>query len=72
MLEDVENLAPMQFAMGSGALDGVATDFKERRIYWVLDEMDRRIGQSLPSKCAVSQIMEFHSASRPIPHAFAV
>lgn len=64
--EDIENLAPMQFSMESGAFTGVMTNYNERRLYWFHEEIDRRIGPELPSRFALKPILEPYGADGPL------
>jgi choline monooxygenase len=42
--EDLENLGSIQASMQSKAFPGLRLSYQERRIYWMHEEVDRRIG----------------------------
>lgn len=44
LLEDLGNLPSMQRSMANGGLDGITVGYQERRIYYLHEELDRRIG----------------------------
>jgi len=57
--EDMMNLAPIQASLDSGAFTGMMINYQERRIYWLHEEIDRRIGaENLPEGLAVKQMLE--------------
>lgn len=57
--EDMMNLAPIQASLDSGAFTGMMINYQERRIYWLHEEIDRRIGVGkIPEGLAVAQILE--------------
>ncbi len=56
--EDMMNLAPIQASLDSGAFTGMMINYQERRIYWLHEEIDRRIGaENMPPELAVQQIL---------------
>jgi phenylpropionate dioxygenase-like ring-hydroxylating dioxygenase large terminal subunit len=56
--EDMMNLAPIQASLDSGAFTGMTINYQERRIYWLHEEIDRRIGaDTIPPGLAVKQIL---------------
>jgi phenylpropionate dioxygenase-like ring-hydroxylating dioxygenase large terminal subunit len=64
--EDMMNLAPIQKSLDSGAFTGMMINYQERRIYWLHEEIDRRIGaKRLPAGLAVGQLLESHIESPP-------
>jgi len=67
--EDMMNLAPIQASLDSGAFTGMMINYQERRIYWLHEEIDRRIGaENVPPELAVQQIL---SEFVELPHAQA-
>ncbi|MET0546352.1 MAG: SRPBCC family protein [Caulobacterales bacterium] len=59
LLQDQENLAPIQESMNCGALSGVMVNYQERRIYWHHEEIDRRIGwTNIPQGLAVARVLD--------------
>jgi hypothetical protein len=44
MQEDLQFLADIQKSLNSGGFTGVMLSYMERRLYWVQEEIDRRIG----------------------------
>jgi phenylpropionate dioxygenase-like ring-hydroxylating dioxygenase large terminal subunit len=56
--EDMMNLAPIQASLDSGAFTGMTINYQERRIYWLHEEIDRRIGaEAIPPGLAVAQVL---------------
>jgi nitrite reductase/ring-hydroxylating ferredoxin subunit len=56
--EDMMNLAPIQASLDSGAFTGMTINYQERRIYWLHEEIDRRIGaDAIPRGLAVAQVL---------------
>lgn len=56
--EDMMNLAPIQASLDSGAFTGMTINYQERRIYWLHEEIDRRIGpNNVPKGLAVEQVL---------------
>jgi nitrite reductase/ring-hydroxylating ferredoxin subunit len=56
--EDMMNLAPIQASLDSGAFTGMSINYQERRIYWLHEEIDRRIGaERIPAGLAVEQLL---------------
>jgi hypothetical protein len=56
--EDMMNLAPIQSSLTSGAFTGMMINYQERRIYWFLEEIDRRIGAAhIPAGLAVKPLL---------------
>jgi phenylpropionate dioxygenase-like ring-hydroxylating dioxygenase large terminal subunit len=56
--EDMMNLAPIQASLDSGAFTGMMINYQERRIYWLHEEIDRRIGaDNVPPELAVQQVL---------------
>ena len=56
--EDLMNLEPVQASLDSGAFTGMMINYQERRIYWLHEEIDRRIGPAhLPDGLAVAQLL---------------
>ncbi|MFS0735930.1 aromatic ring-hydroxylating dioxygenase subunit alpha [Sphingomonas sp. 1P06PA] len=59
MLEDMQNLAPIQKSLDSEAFTGMMINYQERRIYWFHEEIDRRLGaENIPEGLAVKQVLE--------------
>ncbi len=56
--EDFQFLAGIQESLESGAFTGMKLCYQERRIYWVHEEIDRRIGiERIPEHLRVSQLL---------------
>ena len=56
--EDMDNLFSIQKSMESGALSGMLTSYSERKIYWIHEEIDRRIGpHRIPEGLAVKPML---------------
>jgi phenylpropionate dioxygenase-like ring-hydroxylating dioxygenase large terminal subunit len=56
--EDMMNLAPIQASLDSGAFTGMSINYQERRIYWLHEEIDRRLGaDAIPDGLAVAQVL---------------
>lgn len=59
--EDTMNLEPIQASLDSGAFTGMMINYQERRIYWLHEEIDRRIGAAnIPEGLAVAQVLSEH------------
>ncbi len=59
--EDTMNLEPIQASLDSGAFTGMMINYQERRIYWLHEEIDRRIGaENIPEGLAVAQVLSDH------------
>jgi phenylpropionate dioxygenase-like ring-hydroxylating dioxygenase large terminal subunit len=58
MEEDFQFLAGIQESLESGAFTGMKLSYQERRIYWVHEEIDRRIGvDRIPEDLRVAQLL---------------
>ena len=56
--EDMENLGSIQESLNSGAFTGMMLSYQERRIYWMHEEIDRRIGvDRIPPELRVEQLL---------------
>jgi phenylpropionate dioxygenase-like ring-hydroxylating dioxygenase large terminal subunit len=56
--EDVQFLSGIQASLQSGAFTGIRLGYQERRIYWLHEEVDRRIGTNrIPAALAVKQVL---------------
>lgn len=56
--EDMENMAPMQNSLESGALRGIPTSYQERRIWHLHEQVDRMIGiDNIPPELRVEQLL---------------
>jgi phenylpropionate dioxygenase-like ring-hydroxylating dioxygenase large terminal subunit len=54
MAEDLQFVAGMQRSLASGALSRINVGYQERRIYWLNEEIDRRIGaEAMPAELRV-------------------
>jgi phenylpropionate dioxygenase-like ring-hydroxylating dioxygenase large terminal subunit len=54
MAEDLQFVAGMQRSLASGALSKINVGYQERRIYWLNEEIDRRIGaEAMPPELRV-------------------
>lgn len=57
--EDFQFLAGIQESLESGAFDEMTLCHQERRIYWMHEEFDRRIGvENIPEAMRVEQVLE--------------
>lgn len=57
--EDMENMAPMQNSLESGALAGIPTSYQERRLWHLHEQIDRMIGiENIPPELRVEQLLE--------------
>ncbi|WP_197277298.1 aromatic ring-hydroxylating oxygenase subunit alpha [Sphingomonas profundi] len=58
-MEDFQFLAGIQRSLESGAFTGMKLCYQERRIYWMHEEFDRRIGvERIPPALRVAQVLE--------------
>ena len=58
MKEDMQFLAGIQASLDSGAFTGMMLSYQERRIYWMHEEFDRRIGaENIPESLRVEQVL---------------
>lgn len=58
MEEDFQFLEGIQESLESGAFSGMKLSYQERRIYWLHEEFDRRIGwQNIPEALRVKQVL---------------
>ncbi|MDB5710743.1 MAG: aromatic ring-hydroxylating dioxygenase subunit alpha [Sphingomonas bacterium] len=58
MAEDLQFVDGMQKSLASGALSQVNVGYQERRIYWLNEEIDRRIGTDvIPSELLVRPLL---------------
>lgn len=56
--EDFQFLAGIQESLESGAFTGMVLSYQERRIYWLHEEIDRRIGiERIPAALRVTQLL---------------
>jgi phenylpropionate dioxygenase-like ring-hydroxylating dioxygenase large terminal subunit len=56
--EDFQFLAGIQQSLDSGAFTGMKLSYQERRIYWMHEEYDRRIGiDRIPEELRVEQVL---------------
>jgi hypothetical protein len=56
--EDVSNLAGIQRSLRSTAFSGMMLSYTERRIYWLHEEIDRRIGaERIPRELQVVPLL---------------
>jgi hypothetical protein len=59
LLEDLANQTAAQRAMASGALDVLRLQYQERRIRYVHEELDRRIGpERIPAALRVPALLD--------------
>jgi len=59
ILEEDTQFAPhIQESVESGGIDGLHLSYQERRIYHWHEELDRRIGASLPEDLRIPQILD--------------
>jgi len=59
MQEDLQFLESIQRSLESGAFKGMTLCYQERRIYWLHEEIDRRIGlDNIPENLRVAQVLE--------------
>ena len=57
--EDFQFLAGIQASLDSGAFTGMKLSYQERRIYWMHEEFDRRIGRDrIPESMRVAPVLE--------------
>lgn len=57
-MEDFQFLAGIQKSLDSGAFTGMTLCYQERRIYWMHEEFDRRIGiERIPPELRVEQLL---------------
>ena len=57
-MEDFQFLAGIQKSLDSGAFTGMTLCYQERRIYWMHEEFDRRIGvERIPPELRVAQLL---------------
>lgn len=57
--EDFQFLAGIQESLESGAFTGMMLSYQERRIYWLHEEIDRRIGiERIPTPLRVAQLLD--------------
>lgn len=57
--EDFQFLAGIQASLDSGAFTGMKLSYQERRIYWMHEEFDRRIGRErIPDSMRVAPVLE--------------
>ncbi len=62
--EDFQFLEHIQTSLESGAFDGLTLCHQERRIYWMHEEFDRRIGiDRIPAELRVQPVLEAFSES---------
>ncbi len=58
MDEDMQNMAPMQRSIDSPALKGMRTNYQERRIWHLHEQIDRLIGaERIPAELRVPQLL---------------
>jgi len=58
-LEDLQFLEGIQASLDSGAFTGMKLSYQERRIYWLHEEYDRRIGvDRIPPELRVEPLLE--------------
>ena len=63
--EDMSNLEPIQASLRSKAFSGMMINYQERRIYWMHQEVDKRIGEEVvPPGLAVQRVLEPSSTHR--------
>ncbi len=56
--EDFQFLQNIQDSLSSGAFDEMTLSYQERRIYWMHEEFDRRIGvENIPEHLRVEQML---------------
>ena len=57
-MEDFQFLAGIQKSLQSGAFTGMKLCYQERRIYWMQQEFDRRIGvERIAPELCVEQLL---------------
>ncbi len=56
--EDTANLDWIQRSMESPGLDSVPLSYQERRLYWLHEEIDRRLGAHVPDALRVAPLLE--------------
>lgn len=56
--EDMDNLASIQASLNTKAFTGIMANYQERRIYWLHEAIDRKIGHNrVPPELAVKQVL---------------
>jgi phenylpropionate dioxygenase-like ring-hydroxylating dioxygenase large terminal subunit len=61
LVEDLENLSSIQASLSTKAFTGVLANYQERRIYWLHECVDAKIGHNrVPERLAVKPLLEPH------------